>query len=75
MKTAFEGKWKHFSSRKTDYNDKLEFLKETEKKMNEAKYQEEQAAVKWEQQKEKVMNIWRELKSKVQITDPNKYFS
>jgi len=74
LKTDFQGKWKHLSSRKTNYNENLDILLETKKKMEQANQAETAASNKWSSEKERVMNLWRELNSKIQITDPHKYF-
>ena len=75
MKVEFEGKWKLFSSRKTNYNGHLDKLLDTKKKMKQASQQEIEASCKWAEEKERVMSLWRELNSRVKITDPHKYFS
>ena len=75
MKGDFEQKWKHFSRRKTNYNENLEKLLETKNKMEQANQAETQASNKWSEEKERVLILWRNLSSKVQITDPRKYFS
>ena len=75
MKTDFEQKWKHFSRRKTNYNENLGKLLEAKKKMEQASQEETEASNKWSEEKTIVMNLWRNLSSKVKVTDPRKYFS
>ena len=75
MKVEFGEKWKFFSSSKTNYNKDLDKLLETKKMMEQATQEEIEASSKWSEEKEIIMNLWRELSAKIQITDPNKYFS
>lgn len=75
MKAGFDEKWKFFSSRKTNHNENLDKLIETKKKMEQATQEETEASSKWSSEKESVMDLWRELSPKVQVTDPHNYYS
>lgn len=75
MKAEFGEKWKLFSSSKTNYNKNLDKLLETKKMTEQATQEEIEAASKWSEEKEKIMNLWRELTAKIQITDPNEYLA
>ncbi len=75
MKAGFDEKWKFFSSRKTNHNKNLDKLIETKKKMEQATQEETEASSKWSSERESVMDLWRELSPKVQVTDPHNYFS
>lgn len=75
MQAKFDEKWKFLSSRKTNFNETLDKLIETKRKMEQATQDEIEASSKWSSEKERIMDLWRELNSKVQVTDPHKYFS
>ena len=74
MKTVLGEKWKFFNSRRLDYHEVMDKLKELEEEKNEITQAENAGYEKWTLEKETVLKIWEELNTKIKITNPQNYY-